>query len=395
MTSTATAKPKRIASIDVYRALTMFFMIFVNDLFTVTGVPHWLEHAASNEDMLGFSDIVFPSFLFILGMSIPLAIEIRKKKGDSKIEMIKHIFIRSAALLLMGMFTVNTEYGVSESIGINRSVYILIMLLGFFLVWNIYPKTENKKKLNLYSGLKIIGIIILAILAFIYRDPNGEIFQSRWWGILGLIGWTYLLCALIYLFLGQKRTYLIIALFIFIILCIAGSNHWLGFFNNIIPGNGCFHAFTMCGMLVSLLFNQSKSEMSVKNKMILSTAMGIVFLLAAYISHYFWIISKIQATPTWLFLCSGISILFYVFMYWFVDMQNKAALFNFIKPAGTATLTCYLIPYLLYSIFTLTSFSLPEQLLTSPIGLVKCIIFAFVTIGITALLGKAGVKLKI
>jgi len=395
MTSIATAKPKRIASIDIYRALTMFFMIFVNDLFTATGVPHWLEHAAANEDMLGFSDIVFPSFLFILGMSIPLAIEIRKKKGDSKIEMIKHILIRSVALLVMGMFTVNTEYGVSESIGINRSVFILIMLLGFFLVWNIYPKTEDKKELNLYSGLKIIGALILIVLAFIYRDPNGEIFQPRWWGILGLIGWTYLLCALIYLFLSQKRVYLIIALFAFIILCIAGSNHWLGFFDNIIPSNGCFHAFTMCGMLISLLFNQPKSDMNIKNKMLLSTAIGIGFLLAAYISHYFWIISKIQATPTWLFLCSGISILFYVFMYWFVDMQNKASWFNFIKPAGTATLTCYLIPYLLYAIFTLTSFSLPEQLITSPIGLVKCVVFAFVTIGITALLGKAGIKLKI
>ncbi|MDR3058865.1 MAG: hypothetical protein LBU84_12090, partial [Prevotella sp.] len=63
MTSATVTKPARIASIDIYRALTMFFMIFVNDLWSITGVPHWLEHAAADEDMLGFSDIVFPSFL--------------------------------------------------------------------------------------------------------------------------------------------------------------------------------------------------------------------------------------------------------------------------------------------------------------------------------------------
>lgn len=392
MTSATVTKPARIASIDIYRALTMFFMIFVNDLWSITGVPHWLEHAAADEDMLGFSDIVFPSFLFILGMSIPLAIEIRKRKGDSNITILKHILIRSVALLAMGMFTVNTEYGEAT---IGKPLFTIIMLLGFFLIWNLYPKTEDKKKQNFYSILKVIGVIILVVLAFIYRDPNGDIFQPRWWGILGLIGWTYLLCAIIYLYLNKRRIYLFIALVLFILLCIAGSNHWLGSFDGIIPGNGCFHAFTMCGMLISLLFNQSKSDLSINKKMMIATSAGIVFFIAAFVSHYFWIISKIQATPTWLFICTSISILFYVFMYWIADMKGKASWFDIIKPAGTATLTCYLIPYLLYSIFILTSFTLPEAITASPVGLVKCIVFAFVTIGITALLGKVGVKLKI
>jgi len=392
MTSATVTKPARIASIDIYRALTMFFMIFVNDLWSITGVPHWLEHAAADEDMLGFSDIVFPSFLFILGMSIPLAIEIRKRKGDSNITILKHVLIRSVALLAMGMFTVNTEYGEAT---IGKPLFTIIMLLGFFLIWNLYPKTEDKKKQNFYSILKVIGVIILVVLAFIYRDPNGDIFQPRWWGILGLIGWTYLLCAIIYLYLNKRRIYLFIALVLFILLCIAGSNHWLGSFDGIIPGNGCFHAFTMCGMLISLLFNQSKSDLSINKKMMIATSAGIVFFIAAFVSHYFWIISKIQATPTWLFICTSISILFYVFMYWIADMKGKASWFDIIKPAGTATLTCYLIPYLLYSIFILTSFTLPEAITASPVGLVKCIVFAFVTIGITALLGKVGVKLKI
>ncbi|MDR2949919.1 MAG: DUF5009 domain-containing protein [Prevotella sp.] len=392
MTSATVTKPARIASIDIYRALTMFFMIFVNDLWSITGVPHWLEHAAADEDMLGFSDIVFPSFLFILGMSIPLAIEIRKRKGDSNITILKHILIRSVALLAMGMFTVNTEYGEAT---IGKPLFTIIMLLGFFLIWNLYPKTEDKKKQNFYSILKVIGVIILVVLAFIYRDPKGDIFQPRWWGILGLIGWTYLLCAIIYLYLNKRRIYLFIALVLFILLCVAGSNHWLGSFDGIIPGNGCFHAFTMCGMLISLLFNQSKSDLSINKKMMIATSAGIVFFIAAFVSHYFWIISKIQATPTWLFICTSISILFYVFMYWIADMKRKASWFDIIKPAGTATLTCYLIPYLLYSIFILTSFTLPEAITASPVGLVKCVVFAFVTIGITALLGKVGVKLKI
>lgn len=34
----------RIRTIDVLRALTMFLMIFVNDLWSLTGVPEWLGH---------------------------------------------------------------------------------------------------------------------------------------------------------------------------------------------------------------------------------------------------------------------------------------------------------------------------------------------------------------
>ena len=72
----------RIASIDILRALTMLLMIWVNDFWSLTGVPKWLGHAAASEDYMGFSDIIFPLFLFIVGLSIPLAIENRMAKGN-------------------------------------------------------------------------------------------------------------------------------------------------------------------------------------------------------------------------------------------------------------------------------------------------------------------------
>jgi predicted acyltransferase len=64
----------RINSIDIFRAITMLLMVFVNDFWTLTGIPSWLQHSGATQDFLGFSDIVFPCFLFIVGMSIPYAI---------------------------------------------------------------------------------------------------------------------------------------------------------------------------------------------------------------------------------------------------------------------------------------------------------------------------------
>ncbi len=75
---------QRLASIDVFRALTMFLMIFVNDLWSLTNIPQWLEHTQAHEDGMGLADVVFPAFLFIVGLSIPFAIGNRWSKGASQ-----------------------------------------------------------------------------------------------------------------------------------------------------------------------------------------------------------------------------------------------------------------------------------------------------------------------
>ena len=60
----------RIATIDVFRAITMFLMLFVNEIPGLKQIPHWMLHAEMNEDMLGFSDVIFPCILFVMGMSV-------------------------------------------------------------------------------------------------------------------------------------------------------------------------------------------------------------------------------------------------------------------------------------------------------------------------------------
>ena len=57
-------------------------MIWVNDFWTINNIPKWLKHAKTGEDYLGFSDVIFPWFLFVLGMSIPFSFENRIKQGE-------------------------------------------------------------------------------------------------------------------------------------------------------------------------------------------------------------------------------------------------------------------------------------------------------------------------
>ena len=87
----------------------MVLMIWVNDFWTLISIPKWLKHASAEENYLGFSDLIFPWFLFAMGLSIPLAFSYRLKKGETKYILLRHIILRSTAINYNGV--VSHEYG--------------------------------------------------------------------------------------------------------------------------------------------------------------------------------------------------------------------------------------------------------------------------------------------
>jgi hypothetical protein len=384
--------PNRIYTIDIFRAITMLLMIFVNDLWTLTGVPTWMEHARADQDFLGFSDIVFPCFLFIVGMSVPYAIRNRISKGESNQQILFHVALRSVALLVMGIFTVNISDLNVQTSGLSREWFEICMVVAFFLIWNVYSKAEGQTK-YLFWGLQALGVGLLIALAFVFKggkDGTAHL-THQWWGILGLIGWTYLITASIYLFARKSAVLLLVLWGIFILINIAEHAHW---FKTPIPGGGAFQGFAFAGIAASLLLDRATSPQMKQRLPLIFAASGIVLIAAGLVLRNFFIISKIQATPTWVFLCNGIAFGFLALIYFVVDLKGRASWFNLIKPAGTSTLTCYLIPYVYYSVATY-AFALPTFLKDGIIGLGKSMAYALIVIGLTALLGKLHVKLKI
>ncbi len=386
---------KRVYSIDVFRALTMLMMIFVNDLWSLKGIPNWLEHAEADQDFLGLADVVFPCFLFIVGMSIPYAIRNRLSKGDSRMKIFGHILLRSLALLVMGFFTVNISDLNPEATGISRRQFQLLIVLAFFLIWNLYPKSEGGKNW-FFKALQGIGVAILATLALIFKgggEDNLGHMTPQWWGILGLIGWTYLISAIFYLLAHRKEGWLLVAWLFFTLLNIADHLGWWDQLfpngpNELIPGNGAFHSFAFYGIIATLLLERVNQSRRQGQLPLYYLGIGLALLIFGFIARHFFIISKIQATPTWVLLCSGIAFIFFALIYWLVDLKEKKEWFAVVKPAGTSTLTCYLIPYI---------FAIPISgaLGTGILGLTKSMLYAFLIIGITWLLGKVKIKLKI
>jgi heparan-alpha-glucosaminide N-acetyltransferase len=390
----------RIYSIDIMRGLTLVLMLFVNDLY-MKGVPSWLGHRAANFDGMGLADWVFPGFLFMVGMAIPFSIGKRISEGQKTFSIARHIIIRTISLLIIGVLMINSERVNPEFTGMGKNLWAILMYTGVFLIWNKYQ--ENDKNFFTIAGLRLAGIAILVVLIFKFRsgeiENNGSLITS-WWGILGLIGWGYLVSAFIYLAVRDSILNTIIALLFFLALNILSQldllnslNPFKSIFGVIIEGNVPF--IVLSGMLTTLILKKLSKD---SRKTILSViALGILSIFTGFILRKWFIISKIQATPSWGLICNGISLMLFALLYWIIDIKKHIRWTFFLKPAGENSLTTYLAPDILY--FLIWSTGIPiliyKQSGVPLIVIAGSVIWALLMVGLTALLVRINIKLKL
>ncbi len=393
-------KLQRIASIDIVRALTMVLMIFVNDQWTLKDIPAWIGHVERGVDGIGLADVVFPAFLFIVGLSLPYAVANRRKKGENDWQIIRHVILRSLALIVMGVFLVNGETYNAEATGMIRPLWYPLCCLAFIMIWNSFPSSANK---YFVMASRITGITALIILAVIYRGGAGDNiyrFAPQWWGILGLIGWAYLVSGLITV-LSRNSFYIILTGWAFFCILSMVSKAGLIPHNVIldaIPGairGGTLTGLTMGGVLTSMIFRHFVERKDNLRLTLTLVLFSVFLIILSIITRPYWGLAKLGATPAWLFLCSALTILTFTIVYWIGDVSGKYKWFSFIKPAGTATLLCYLVPYFAYSVRSLLNLRLPEVLVTGGIGLFKSFLFTMLCVMITGVLIRLGVRLRL
>ena len=123
--------------------------------------------------------------------------------------------------------------------------------------------------------------------------------------------------------------------------------------------------------------------------------LGILNLVYGVFTRPIWGISKIQGTPSWLAICTGIGFILFALLYYIADQKKITSWAKIIAPAGTATLTCYMVPYFIYPLHTITGFRFPDALNTASLGLFLSFVFALLVVIFTGWLEKKGYKLKL
>jgi predicted acyltransferase len=99
----------RLGSLDVFRGATVAAMLVVNNPGSWGAVYEPLDHAKWN----GWTptDMIFPFFLWIVGVAMALSIQRRKARGEDRGRLFQHVLVRSAAIFAFGILLSAFPFG--------------------------------------------------------------------------------------------------------------------------------------------------------------------------------------------------------------------------------------------------------------------------------------------
>jgi len=398
----------RLISIDVFRGLTIATMIFVNLLsersFRIEGIPKWMRHAFPPKTMT-FVDVVFPAFLFIVGLCIPIALTRRLEKTKSIIQLWPHILIRTASLMIMGILMANLWYALdyAHPVGISISLWGVLLFVSFFLIWNKYPKSQGLKR-AIFTALRIGGAVLLVYLVAVFRKgPDSSWLEfGKWgywsWWVLGIIGWCYLISSAIYIMFRKHIAGVMGALALLILMYIGDVT---GVFNNFSflngirrcvpfgPMLGTWPSISTAGLIVGMLYTNASSNYRPAKKTLWILVFAVGLFIAGWLLRPLFGISSGEgrATPTWALYSSAISCLIFVFCYWLFDIKQKKQWVNFILPAAQNPLSTYLFSRMIYPLFGLLQINYINNYYNSGIpGIIRIILYTAIIMFLSGLL---------
>jgi predicted acyltransferase len=431
--TTASTPVGRVASVDALRGLTILLMVFVNDLGRAA--PAWLHHIQPPyADGMTLADVVFPWFLFIVGVSIPLAFERARANGVPGWKQVAHILLRTAGLLIMGVIVLNNEEDASP----RARLWGTLAFTSLLLAWCSVPREAGRGR-NVWIVLKALGVVGLVALLALFRSERGPAefpivgrvedwawLRSGWWGILGLIGWAYLTAALLTLALGARREWLMGAMALLMALHLAmnhdglfsrvekkawlgsarpaveaikvgvdGVNHYVGLGD----ATGSLAAIVMAGCLLGSILRSDSDVATHRGRLAWAACFTVGLFFAGLVTDTFEGINKIGATPTWCFFSAALACLVWMVLYLLMDVAGVPGVAILVRPAGANPLVAYFLHPI--TVGTIALAGLGETLLRyhgshdPAVVVAGSLAMACFVCVMTGLLSRAGLRVKL
>jgi heparan-alpha-glucosaminide N-acetyltransferase len=357
----------RILSIDVLRGVDVLLMLFVNEMAGVRGAPSFVLHAPPGSDRMTITDVVFPGFLFIVGLALPFALGGRLDRGEPKARVALHVLARVLALLVIGVLMVNAEEARSGG-AVSPAAWTILMTVAVVLAWPapvapVADRTAHRRQ----RVLRTLGFALIAAAALLYHGEAPGLVQIRphWWGILGLIGWAYLVAAVAYLAVGDRPGILaggMSLLYCLYLADVAGEASWLSVVRPILSVGsvlGSHGAVVVSGTVLGILAKQaSRAGRAPSLRFAARTLAYCAALAAAGLLlhalcglHPAFTIDKPLATPPWCLLSSALTGAAWVAVYVAVDVWGVRRWPAAVTIAGENALVAYLLAPFLLALF--------------------------------------------
>jgi len=279
-------KKERLISLDVFRGITIAGMILVNNPGSWSNIYPPLQHASWHGCTP--TDLIFPFFLFIVGVAITLSLSKRKSRGDDQSKLIANIFRRSLILFILGLIMSGFPFFDFSSIRIPG---VLQRIAVVYLISSI-----------MFLKLSVKAILYSAVL-----------FLLLYWALLTLIPVPGIGAA------NLEKTTNISAWLDNLLL----SGH-LWRVTKVWDPEGILSTLpAIVSALIGILTGhwlQTKNDKTTKTVWLF--VYGCILMLAGYIWDGWFPLNKSLWTSSYVLYTSGLALLFLAICYWFIDVKK-------------------------------------------------------------------------
>ncbi len=391
----------RLLSLDVFRALNIFLMVFANGLseksFQIYDIPEGFRHA-TKFDTMTFPDVIWPAFAFMLGLSIPLAYQRRVACGSRGFQIWGHIIVRTGCLWGIGI-TTGHAWGGGNPLFMSSNLWAVLLFVSFFMIWSQHQAAKATGR-AFAGGVRISGLVLLIFLVAIYRQGEDQTWMNLRWWLIGSLGWGYIVACILYGLFRKSTAGMLGSLALLTLLCVGDRedvfDQWgiISVFKQYVSLRytlGPWGLMAVTGTLVGMLFTNDTSAKTPRQRIgwIGVFAVGLTF--AGFCLRPLYGIAKSEYTPTWALYSMSISCILFAALYWLVDVKNIQKWAAPITPAGENALMPYFVSRMLHPLFALLHIeSINFYFNTGVIGIVKTFILSLLLLLASAWLTKRG-----
>ena len=306
----------RMLSLDVFRGITIAGMILVNNPGTWSSIYWPLEHAEWN----GWTptDLIFPFFLFIVGISITLAFARRAAAGDDQFDLLKKVFKRAAIIFGLGLVLSGFPY---YNLAEIRIPGVLQRIAVCYLVSSIiFLKTNWRTQAVIAAALLLIYWFLMTVVpVFIFgaadlsKEGNLAAHIDRW---------------------------------------LLGPHIWKG--GVVYDPEGLLStmpaiATTLCGILAGHWLRSTRTRFEKVGGLFFA---GAIAVTVGWAWHFFFPINKSLWTSSYVVFTAGMALQLLAVCYWLVDIKGYKGWAKPFRIFGTNALALFFFSGVLARLLT-------------------------------------------
>ena len=319
---------ERLLSLDALRGFDMFWIIgwgrIWHELAKLTDWPlfNWWSTQMNHCEWDGFHfyDLIFPLFLFIAGISFPFSLEKSQQKGLSKKAIYIRIIKRGLILVFLGLvFNGFLKFNFDA----QRYSGVLIRIgLAWMFAALIFINTKRNARILWCAGILIFYWLLLAFV----QAPDFP--AAPRFSMEGNIA-----CYIDRAFLPGKMY---------------SELYDPSGLSGILPAIST----TLLGMLTGMFIKTSKEGLTPMKKVVYMTGAGVALIMLGLLWGLIFPINKPIWTSSYVCLAGGVSLLFFAFFYWIIDVCGYRRWTLFFSVIGMNSITIYMAQSIINFQFT-------------------------------------------